>query len=520
MSAPAAERGGFFARGPLRVRGPRGADAVSVRDAAVVDIGSNSVRLVIYRVEGRAITAVCNEREDAGLGRGASERGALSPEGVERALCALDRFEAILEARGVRDVIAVATAAVREANDREAFLRAAEKRLGSKPRVLTGAEEGYYAALGVAAGFCAAKGVAADLGGSSLELACVDGAAAEHGVTLPAGPLAVGADVSDRKAARKRIEAALGEVDLSPYVGTDTLYAVGGAWRNLAHYHIMRTGHPIEVLHAYELEADDARALCAEVARNGVDTNVAAGRVSRKRIPNLPFAAVVLDRLIATLKVERVRVSAFGVREGLLFEKMDDAEREGDALLAGASALARRAGADPALGPALEAFIAPIRPAFGVAFDPLRDAALAAAACRLADMSNWRNPDHRARLTFDDVAVAPFAGVRHLERAFLARAASARYGGKRGFDEARPEMGLLSDPQRAAAHRLGLALRFACAFSARTPKLLETAAMAIDDARLCLRLRAEARHLLDEPAAKRLEQLASACELSPDVEYL
>src|ERR1700759_3505664 len=154
----------------------------TAQQAAVIDVGSNSVRLVIYRLDGRAIWTVYNEKALAGLGRDLPATGRLSPEGVETAITALRRFRAVLDGWRAEDVTAAATAAVREAADGPAFLRRIREETGLAGRTLTrdeaglalraltGDEEARYAALGVIAGQQDAEGVVGALGGSSLEL--------------------------------------------------------------------------------------------------------------------------------------------------------------------------------------------------------------------------------------------------------------------------------------------------------------------------------------------------------------
>ncbi len=140
------------------------------RDAAVIDIGSNSVRLVVYRLEGRAIWTVFNEKVLAGLGRDLAKTGRLSPEGVIQTLQALKRFRAVLEAVNPAETFVVATAAAREAKDGQDFIDRVRDETGFVVRVLSGEEEAHYAAVGVLAGAPDADAVVGDLGGASLEL--------------------------------------------------------------------------------------------------------------------------------------------------------------------------------------------------------------------------------------------------------------------------------------------------------------------------------------------------------------
>ncbi len=161
------------------------------REIAVIDVGSNSVRLVLYRVEGRSLTPILNEKTLAGLGRDLSRSGRLSAPGVEAALVVLKRFRAVLQALDVKVVRAVATAAVREASDGAAFVARVREETGLILRVLTGAEEARFSALGVLAGAPEAHGIVGDLGGSSLELVPVSGGEPGQGETMAVGPLAL-----------------------------------------------------------------------------------------------------------------------------------------------------------------------------------------------------------------------------------------------------------------------------------------------------------------------------------------
>jgi exopolyphosphatase/guanosine-5'-triphosphate,3'-diphosphate pyrophosphatase len=388
---------------------PRGDSRLDSRQAAVIDVGSNSVRLVIYRLEGRAIWTVYNEKALAGLGRDLPATGRLSPEGVETAITALHRFRAVLDGWGAEDVTSAATAAVREAADGPAFLKRVREETGLAVRVLSGDEEARYAALGVIAGQPDAQGVVGDLGGSSLELVRLNGTGPEEGATLPLGPFALGAPRTlDIERTRRIVQDAL-----APHAGrfaTPHFHAVGGAWRNLALFHMELAGYPLHVAHQYEMSPADAQDVARLIARQSRASLDRMQGLSKKRLETLPYAAVVLDELIDKLGVERVIVSAYGVREGLLLDAMDPEVRKQDPLIAGCEALSAARGASAELGEALEAWLTPafgtLAPVFGA-----RDPILLAAACRLADLGARLHPDHRGDLAFEQVLRAPIAGI-------------------------------------------------------------------------------------------------------------
>lgn len=446
-------------------------------DAAVIDVGSNSVRLVFYRLDGRAIWSVFNEKVLAGLGRDLTRTGALSPEGVVVALAALTRFRALIDASSPLHVYAAATAAVREAVDGQAFRRRVLEETGFDLQILTGPEEARYAALGVIAGAPDASGLVGDLGGASLELVRLGTQGPEPGVTLPLGPFSL------EPAAR--LDPAKVRSAVNRYAGpiarrfqTRTLNAVGGAWRNLALLQMRISDYPLEIVHQYEIgrrEALEATRFISQQSRGSLER---IPGISKRRLENLPHAAGVLEGLIEHLDIQRVSVSAFGVREGLLWQAMSAQIQAQDPLISGCASLGGRGDVAEALGKALQTWLAPgfdgLEPLFG-----RRDSILTAAACRLAELGAQLHPDHRSQLVFDQVLRAPIAGMDHPERAFLACAALARHTASANTPQPEVVTRLLTPERQKRARALGAALRLACDLSGRSPELLEKSRLQI-----------------------------------------
>jgi exopolyphosphatase/guanosine-5'-triphosphate,3'-diphosphate pyrophosphatase len=480
------------------------------RQAAVIDIGSNSVRLVIYRLEGRAIWTVFNEKALAGLGRDLPATGSLSPQGVTIALAALRRFRAVLEGWDPADTFVVATAAVREARDGAEFLRTIREQTGLQVRVLSGAEEARYATLGVIAGQPDAQGVVADLGGSSLELMRLGGD--RDGVTLPLGPFALGAPRPiDIDRIRKIADTAL--KPLGDRFAAREFHAVGGGWRNLALLHMAIADYPLHVAHQYEMNRADAVDVARFVARQSRSSLEGIHGLSKKRFDTLPYAAVVLDALIERLGVEKVVISAFGLREGLLYESMSLEERGRDPLIEGCEALTSMRGLSAELGLGLEAWLGPTFTKLDPVFQG-RDATLIAAACRLADLGARLHPDHRADLAFDQVLRAPIAGMNHPERAFLACAAFARHSSAPTTPEPQVIARVLTPERRQRARALGAAIRLGCDIAGRNAGLLAQARLTLEGERLRLST-ADGWNdmLLGEQIAKRFNTLAQTLKL-------
>jgi len=487
------------------------------RDAAVIDIGSNSVRMVLYRLEGRASWMVFNEKVLAGLGRDLPTTGNLSPEGVDMALIALRRFAAVLE--GVRPdyTFVAATAAVREARDGQTFCERVVAETGLRVRVLSGEEEAHYAALGVTHGDPSATGLAADMGGSSLELIRIGESGSKPGITLPLGPFSL-ADPAGFDLGRMRARIA---ERLKPAVkgfSSDTLHAVGGGWRSLAQLHMAMGSYPLRIVHQYAMSAGDALEIARLIAPQSRGSLERLPGVSKKRAETLPYAALVLEGLIERLGLKTVHFSAWGLREGLLYETLDRDEPVVDPLIAGCVALGLRQGISPTLPAALHAWLGEVIAALPSAFGPGRDAVLAEAACRLADLGSRLHPDHRLELVFDQVLRAPIPGQTHAERAFLACTLNARYGGGEKTPDPAVVDRLLDEPSRQRARALGLAMRLGCDLSGRSPQLLANASLHVIKGALKLTAASDyADVLLGEQTRRRAKALAEAMKLKLEI---
>ncbi|MFN3835249.1 MAG: Ppx/GppA family phosphatase [Glycocaulis sp.] len=484
------------------------------RDIAVIDIGSNSVRLVLFRVEGEALWPVFNEKTMAGLGRGARERGTLNPDGITSALLALRRFTSLLDARGVTERHAVATAAVRECADGADFVARAEALTGLTITVLEGEEEGRLSALGVVAGMGPVHGVAGDLGGSSLELARLEGREADRVISLPLGPLAVlNGGSADPKRIRKEIDAGLEAASAVFAKSGPDFFAVGGAWRAFAQLSMALDLYPLKLVHEYALSAAQV-ARVADFAVSQSEASLAATPgVSSKRAATLAYAALLLRRIMKRGKFRRVVFSAKGLREGVAFSHCPELRGRSDPLLAGAGAMARHALSEPGFGPALAQWLEPVYRSLPPVFDPVRDPVLRGAAARLSQIGARMHPDHRAELASTEVLYAPFGGISHPERAFLALAIHHRYAGRQSRPEDCPSRRLLDDVQEEAALQLGFGLRLGTALSGGSAGLLKSFNLTRDDGSLVLEVEPGREDLAVERALSRFEALASVLKL-------
>ena len=473
---------------------------------AIVDIGSNSIRLLVYDQLGRAPMPRFNEKSLARLAEGLAESGAIGPDHFRRAVEAVRRFRAIADAMGVARIDAVATEAMRRASNGLALAQAIEAESGLKVRILSGAEEARFSTLGVISGFFRPVGSVGDMGGGSLEVAeAIDDHVGDRWVSLPLGALPVEAMLSEGVSAAKRQIDEILRSRLPRELGRPVFYPVGGGWRALAKAHMDGVGAPVKVVHGYTLGAAGAREFARAVSRLSVAKLAATPGVAERRARTLPAAALVLDRLLKHLKPERVVFSALGLREGFLYAQLSEQEQYLDPLIEGAQLIGLPLARVPEFARELASWTESLFPGETDAEKRLR-----VAVCALSDIA-WRDAaDLRAEESFRRLIEFPFIGVTHPERVFIAAAIHARYVGRPDAPWLSPAIKLLTPAERRRAQILGRAILLAYRFSGGVPAVLESARLRIDARCVRLEVAAAARAPDSEVVTDRLKLLASA----------
>ncbi|MES2752444.1 MAG: exopolyphosphatase [Pseudomonadota bacterium] len=435
---------------------------------AVIDIGSNSVRLVVYESKTRNLAPIFNEKTLCGLGREVQSTGLLAADAVDKALVALKRFKALCRIMKVGEVHAIATAACRDATNGPDFIARAERICGCNIEILSGAREAKLSALGVASGVYKPDGIVGDLGGGSLELVDVRGHRIRAGLTLPLGGLAL-QDISQKslkKAERIVAEELGGLAQLKAGAGR-TFYAVGGTWRALARIHIIQSGYPLRVMHGYTIPAAEALDFVKRLRRlAATDTLADIETVADARRPLLTYAALVLEYIIRVAKPKAIVFSTYGVREGLLYEMLSEKEQHKDGLIATAQTLNELRSRSPRHADDLIVWTDKLVRVSGLR-ETDDDKRLRHAACWLSD-AGWRaHPDYRGEQTLNFITNGNFGAVTHEGRAFLALAIFYRYAGLSPENEA-PEAvrALVSPAMLDRARLLGAVFRVAFMISA------------------------------------------------------
>ncbi len=511
-SAPAADTGSDDDWGPF---GRPLFDDPSVRALSrvgVVDVGSNSVRMVVFDGAARSPAYFYNEKIMCGLGKGLAETGRLNPTGRIRALAALKRFALLAEGMGVDPLTVVATAATREAEDGPEFQAEVLRETGLRLWVINGDEEARLSAQGVLLGWPEAKGLVCDIGGNSMELARIGDGQVGKRISTPLGPFRLqqvtGGDVKRRALIERILKTAQSAVKSSG----ERIYLVGGSWRVIARLDMERRNYPLTVLHEYRMTPQSLLDTLDWIAGSDLPLLRARTGTSSERMELVPLACEVLRELVRIFKPTEIDVSAYGIREGLLYEQMPPRLRQRDPLIEAARMAEMTSARVPGFGKKLYEFLLPL----------FKDAdkerhRLIKAACLLHD-TTWRaHPDYRAEVCFDNATRANLGGLDHPGRVFLGLSLLHRYKNSRSGSRLEPLFRLLTDEQIQDAEVLGKAMRFGAMFSVADPSEAGSLRWQPKKRVLELSLTERGRDLFGEVAQSRFTSLALAMKAKTSI---
>ncbi|GGO51524.1 exopolyphosphatase / guanosine-5'-triphosphate,3'-diphosphate pyrophosphatase [Roseovarius pacificus] len=504
---PAQEDGGPFGR-PLFDK----PSARALSRVGVVDVGSNSVRLVVFDGAARSPAYFYNEKIMCALGAGMSETGRLNPEGRVRALEALKRFRLLGDGMGTGPLVAVATAAVRDAEDGPEFRDEVERETGIRLWVIDGREEARLSAQGVLLGWPGSYGLVCDIGGSSMELAEINGGTVGKRMSSSLGPLKLRDLKGGKKARKAQIHDTIARMRQELGEQKNRLFLVGGSWRAIAKIDMERRGYPLHVLHEYRMTPKAVRETAKYIEKNDLEELRNRADVSSARAALVPYAIEVLREVVRTFKPHDIAVSSYGIREGLLYEQMPQQLRDRDPLIESCRFAEAKDARIPGFGRVVYDFIEPL---FKSAKPDRRR--IIKAACLLHDVS-WRShPDYRAEDCFDNATRANLGGLKHSERVYLGLALLHRYSNKREGTRFADLYDLISERDAQQAEVLGKAMRFAAMLWLRKDAKLGQMRWYPKKKQLELSLSPEAAPLFGEVAQARFQSLAASLGAEPAI---
>ena len=471
----------------------------------VVDVGSNSVRMVVFDGAARSPAYFYNEKIMCALGAGVSETGNLNPKGRDRSLAAMIRFKHLADGMGLSELTVVATAAVRDAQDGAAFCADVLQHTGLRIWVIDGKEEARLSAQGVLLGWPGAYGLICDIGGSSMELAEISEGRVGKRVTSNLGPLKLQGLSGEHKERKAHIKETVASLMEQMGAQRDRLFLVGGSWRAIARIDMHRRGYPLHVLHEYRMTPAHVSRTAKYIAEADIEELRSACGISSARMILVPLAAMVLKQLVKAFKPKDIAISSYGIREGLLYEQMPQRLRDRDPLIEASRFAENKDARMPGFGKSLYDFVLPL---FKSA--PETRKRLVKAACLLHDVS-WRaHPDYRAEVCFDNATRANLGGLNHQERIFLGLALLHRYSNSREGTRFEELYTLVDEKTQLEAEVLGKAMRFGAMLWMEKGAERATFKWYPKKQVLELRLTRDALPLFGEVAEIRLKSLASS----------
>jgi len=450
---------------------------------AVIDIGSNSVRLVVFDGPSRVPMPKFNEKVLCGLGRNLSTSNLLSEQSMQGAMTALRRYTALVTHMGIDRIIVAATAAVREADNGSEFVSAIEQECDLNVQVLSGRQEARYAGLGVLSGMPFADGLVGDLGGGSLELVKLHDHNVEDTETLPLGALRLSQLGMAEEDLIADLQNKFQKIEWLDALRGKNFYVVGGAWRALAKYNISKSGHPLNLVHNYKLTFANMKLLIDEILSMSVDELKSNPHVQRSRATTLHTAATIMDQLFKVVQPKNVVFSANGLREGLLFSELKKPVRRLDPLLEACRDMAAKEGRFAEHGVQIFDWMTPTFPDLDE-----KGRRLALAAATLSDIAWSMSSDYRAAQAFRRIFRAPFSGIGHKGRAIVALTVYARYSGNLTGHAPEDGLALMDEDAQRHALSIGLALRLSHSLSGGTTGILPLTKLVSTDDEIILEI--------------------------------
>ncbi len=471
---------------------------------AVIDVGSNSIRLVVYKGPRRAPLPILDEKVSCGLGRGMDAEGRMSPRSMDLSLRTISRFVDIARSMRVSGIKAVATAAVRNAANGSDFKEAVERECGISLLVLSGIEEARLSAFGTLCAIPDADGVMGDIGGGSLELVEICEGEIRNHATLPLGTIPLlESGLSPGKAAKKLIVPRLEELPWLKNAKKKTFYAVGGSWRALAKKHMETEDYPLRIVHGYSLSS--SRAL--EMTREVVDISPGSLRslwiIGRNRMESAPYAAALMKSLLKRTGVRDLMFCTYGLREGCIYDDLPPEQRSLDPLIVMCQEIALKTGRSIGDG---EAFCRWIEPA--IPDESSGNPRLRLAACHLSDIGISEHPEYRAEQVFLRILRMPLVGITHPERVRVAFSVASRHAAIGNLIRRWEVSDFLSGDDIEEARVTGLALRLAYTVSGGVTRILESTRLERTGEKLTLHMPDQIPH--PETVGRRLGALAKA----------
>jgi exopolyphosphatase/guanosine-5'-triphosphate,3'-diphosphate pyrophosphatase len=481
---------------------------------AIIDLGSNSIRMLIYDDFKLNPIPLFNEKAVCKLGKNLDKSKKLNADGCVSALKVLNRFKEILEVSEVRNLQIVATAALREADDAKSFLDKVEEIFNTEPRVLTGEEEAETAANGVILGFGNIDGVVADLGGGSLELTRVSNNIIHEKISLPLGVLRLmNNPIIKKKNLPKYIRNMLKDYKWLIEKKLKNLYVVGGTWRALLKNHIYQDDYPLHVLHQYRLNRYSAVKYLNKISNLNKSSLKSLEPITKSRTQFLPYSSIILNELIEIVDPKYIICSISGLREGHMDFIYNKDKTKIDILNSHIDTIVFQKGD---FGKSYLKYFNFIKPAFDG--NEIFNDKLLNLSCILSKMDWGLGAFQKAGLVFNEVLNTPILQLSHQERVMIALASFWRHCSLK-YNPNYKYLGLLTNNQIINSKRVGAALRLSESLTSLSSLLLDEFKIYKRRQTLYLKIPRVHMDIVSKQVTKKFKALAKIMELESSIIY-
>jgi exopolyphosphatase/guanosine-5'-triphosphate,3'-diphosphate pyrophosphatase len=302
---------------------------ISRARVAVIDIGSNSGRVMVFeRDSSDHLRLLAGSRASLRLVHDVDERGKLSEATMSHTMEALRDFMAIAAGAGATRVVAVATAAMRDAANGGLFVQRVRRELGLRIRIIEGLAEARYGFVGAVRGFPISNGLLFDLGGGSLQISRFAGRRLTEAVSLPLGALRLSERFIDSdppsgkqlRRLRDHVWNQLAKARVPRLAAGSSLVGTGGTVRNLAKIDRQARHYPIDWLHGYELSIERLAQVIDRLAASRENRRDEVPGLSAERADSIVGGGIAVQTLAEFLRAERILVSGQGLREGIALD--------------------------------------------------------------------------------------------------------------------------------------------------------------------------------------------------------
>lgn len=481
---------------------------------AIIDIGSNSIRMLIYEDFNSSIVPFFNEKAVCELGKNLDKSRKLNKSGKEYAIKVLKRFNEILNVSKINNFQIIATAALREATDAQDFVKEIENIFSTSVKILSGDQEAEYAAEGVKVSFKNVDGLVADLGGGSLELAHVDNNKILEKTSLPLGVLRLlNNPLIKKNNLPKYVKKLFKDEKWLAKKKFKNLYLVGGTWRALFKLHLFQNDHPVHIIHQYYLEKFELLRFTDKISRFNKNKLKSVEYISKSRTQYLPYSSIILNEILDITSPDFIHCSICGVREGkLALDFLDDVDINQNTKNS-LNFISKKRGD---IGENYKKYFNFIKPVF--IENEYFNEELLILACVLSHMDWGLGAFQKAELVFNETLNTPLLKLTHKERIQLALACYWRYCSIK-YNPKIEYLKFLNNNEIFSSKQVGSALRFANSLTSISTIFLDEFKLYKRGNSIFLKIPSQHQEIISKQVIKKFKAFSKELFLEPRVIY-